>query len=148
MAHPGAYPIDHSTLAGQLRVLLGDTTSKALVPPVAGQADYNVWSDSDLETALVIASDSIYRAAGDLYMSIAAYYAQKGRSIKTDDLALNSLGRSGDILAIAKQFHAQAGEIAQAEADDFFELVSTGRQGGTCRAEGSPWPRCDCGLCF
>ena len=135
MSNVGAYPIDPSTPVGALRVLVGDTSGEELP---GGVAEYRVWSDQALQAALTIAG-SPYRAAGDLYTGIAAFYAQKGRQVRTDDLQLNTSGRSGAILDIAKQFYAQASEAAAAENSDFFDIVQIG--GGDLT--GTPWATCE-----
>jgi hypothetical protein len=106
-----------------LRALVGDTSSTPLEPAIEGQANYAVWSDLALEAALGLASGSIYRAAANLYFSLAAQYAQQGRSTKTDDLTLDTKGRAGDLITIARAWaaHADGGDVAA--ANDFFQIV-------------------------
>lgn len=124
MAHAGVSPLDPLTAVGQLRVNIGDTLSIALVPPVSGQADYANFSDADLEALLALSGDSVYRATGSAYMRLAAEYSALGRSVKTDDLGLDTRGRGSDLLKIAQFWFERADVADQSEADDYFELVA------------------------
>lgn len=140
--NPGVYPLDPATPVGQLRALVGDTSSIPLDPPVAGQASYAVWSDVALEAALALADDSVYAAGANLYLALAAQYAPLGRSIKTDDLALDTKGTAGDLISIAKEWRAQ-NALDAAGGDSFAIVPWGGRAGRRCaqnRVEGSPYP--------
>lgn len=142
--NPGAVPLDPNSPVGQLRTLVGDTQYQELSPAVPGQGDYNVWSDAALLSMLVLHSGSALRAAGNLYLQLAAEYAQSQRSVKTDDLAINTLGRGDTLLKVAQSFldEAQAGE--NAAASDVFQIVPFGgrRSRGrcSCRPEATPRP--------
>jgi hypothetical protein len=142
MPNIGATPIDTSSTVGQLRLIVGDTASKPLDPPQFGLADYAVWSDDSLAVAIATNGDNLKRAAAALYLQLAAQYAQQGKSIKTDDLALDTKNRSGDLISIAKMFIAEADAEESAEADAFFQIVPFA--GRACspirRVEASPWP--------
>jgi hypothetical protein len=144
VSNPGAAPLDPTTAVGQLRTLVGDTQFAPLAPPVAGQGDYNVWSDAALESILILQAGNALRAAGNLYLQLAAEYAQSQRSIKTDDLAINTIGRGDTLLKVAQSFldEAQAGE--NAAASDVFQIVPFGGRRGrnrcACRPEGTPRP--------
>lgn len=144
MPNPGIAPLDPNSAVGQLRALVGDTQYDELTPAVAGQGDYFVWSDAALEGVLILQAGSALRAAGNLYLQLAAEYAQSARSIKTDDLAINTIGRGDTLLKVAQSFldEAQAGENAQ--ASDLFQIVSFGgrrsRNRHACRPEGTPHP--------
>lgn len=144
MPNPGAQPLDANTAVGQLRATLGDTSFIDLDPVVAGQADYAVFSDVVLEAALLQAADSIPRAAGNLVLSLALEYGTKGRSIKTDDLSLDTKGRGADLLAVAKAFFGEADAADLAGAADYFKIVPfAGRAGcGSCVVvpEATPTP--------
>lgn len=123
MPFPGAAPLVPSSPVGQLRSLLGDTAYTPLDPDVPGQGSYAVFSDVALEAALVLAKDSISRAAGNLTMSMALQYAAEGKSIKTDDLAIDVKGRGADLLAVAKAFLAEADAADTADGGEFFDVV-------------------------
>lgn len=139
----GVAPFDPNTAVGQLRALVGDTEFQPLDPPVANRGDYNVWSDTALEAVLILKAGSALRAAGTLYLQLAAEYAQTQRSIKTDDLSINTSGRGDTLLKVAQSFldEAQAGE--NAAASEYFQIVPFGgRRGrqGRGRPEATPWP--------
>lgn len=115
--------------------------------------DVLVWTDENLEAAISATGDvSILRAAGQAVQSLAIEYAMQGRSIRTDDLAVDQKGRGADLLAVAKSFFDQASAADAVEAADHFEIVSfSGRPSArSCRVEGSPYP-CShgyyCGRC-
>lgn len=49
MANAGLNPPDFTTLAGKVRLLVGDTEPDPLDPPVSGQGEYAWYSDAELE---------------------------------------------------------------------------------------------------
>lgn len=142
MVNRGASPLNPYSDAGRIRLLVGDTSSEPLDPPEAGFADYAVWSDDALNMAASQSPGSYLRAAGYLFLQLAAEYAQSGKSIKTDDLAINTLGRGTDLLKVAQSFLDEATANENAAANDFFQIVPfAGRAGRTrVRPEGTPWP--------
>lgn len=129
MVNAGASPIDPSSAVGALRVNIGDTASVPLVPPVSGQAAYANFSDIDLETFLAQTSNNVNRATGNAYLRMAAEYAATGRSIKTDDLAIDTRARGKDLLQIADYWFKQADASDAAEADEYFNIVPFARAG-------------------
>lgn len=144
MANKGVFPIDPATPAGALRLLVGDTSSIPLDPPEAGFADYAQWSDDALLIALGAQGGNQLRAAGTLYLQLAAESAMTGRSIKTDDLSLDTRGRGNDLRLIAQWFFDEADGSDNTATNDFFQIVPfAGRRGRACvRPEGTPYPRC------
>lgn len=145
MSYIGASPINPATPAGALRLLVGDTESIPLDPDVPGFADYNQWGDAALEVALAAQGGSQLRAAGTLYLQLAAAFTISGRSIKTDDLAIDTKGRGNDLRAVAQSFFDEATAADNAATNDFFQIVPfAGRAGRACRTrpEGTPAPLC------
>jgi hypothetical protein len=144
----GASPIDPATPVGALRLLVGDTEGIALTPPEPGFLDYSVWSDDALESVLAAQGDNQLRAAGTLYLQLAAQYTQSGRSIKTDDLALDTKSRGSDLLKIAQAFIDEATANDNAAANDFFQIIPFGGRRGRnqccVRPEGTPHPLTCC----
>ncbi|MBT2484750.1 MULTISPECIES: hypothetical protein [unclassified Microbacterium] len=142
--NPGIAPLDPNTAVGQLRALVGDTQFEPLAPPVDGQGDYYVWSDAALEAVLIPQAGNVLRAAGHLYLQLAAEYAQSQRSIKTDDLAINTIGRGDTLLKVAQSFFDEATAGENAAASDSFLIISPGGRRGrgrcACRPEGTPRP--------
>lgn len=123
MQHPGLSPLDPESSIGQLRVEVGDIATTPLDPAVDGQASYAVWSDNDLAASLARSKGSVTRAAGSLIRSLAIQYSAEGKSIKTDDLAIDVKGRGSDLLAVAKAFFAEAEAEDIAGGADYFDIV-------------------------
>lgn len=147
MVNRGQTPIDGNSATGNLRLTVGDTSSVPLDPEEPGWADYSAFSDAVLDAALSNSGGNVMRAAGNLYLQLAVEYTITGRSIRTDDLALDTRGRGKDLRDIAQFFFDSATAAEIAESNDFFQIVPfSGRSGACCRAEGTPWP-CDCGAC-
>lgn len=135
MQHPGLTPLVPESAIGQLRVEVGDTAYTELDPAVAGQGSYAVWSDNDLAAALARSKGSIVRAAGSLIRSLAIQFSAEGKSIKTDDLAIDVRGRGADLLAVAKAFFTEADAADAVDGNGFFDIVPftpalDGRQSG------------------
>ncbi len=141
MANRGAVPLDPSTPVGRLRALLRDTEYTALSPAEPGFGDYEIFSDLDLEAYLIESSDHILRAASRATKSLALEYSAAGKSVKTDDLAIDLRSRGRDLLEVARSFMEDADAEEASEAADFFNIVPTGRNpfARTCRAEGDSW---------
>lgn len=142
----GISPIDPTSEVGKLRLLVGDSDSIALDPEDPGFANYNTWSDSALEVVLATQGGNQLRAAGTLYLQLAAAFAMSSRSIKTDDLALDTKHRGGDLHEVAQSFFDEATAADNAATSDFFQIVPftrrRGREVGACRPEGTPRPLC------
>ena len=134
----GAYPLDPATLVGQLRAIVGDTTAT----PIEGSptlAHYAIWGDNDLAATLAYTRNDVYRAAGDLYRTLAAQYIQSGKSIKTDDLAIDTRTRGTDLLKVAQSFYDEAALADAAAGGDFFQIIPySGRSAGHVRPEATP----------
>lgn len=140
MPNPGVAPLDSTTAVGQLRAILGDTSYVDLTPPIAGMGDYAVYSDADLVAALTLAKGSILRAAGQLTKRLALQYSAEGRSIKTDDLAIDVRSRGADLLKVAESFIDDADAEDEAELNDYFNIVAPFRAEGPLHPEGAQWP--------
>ena len=150
MPNIGATPIDPDEPVGALRFLVGDTDGTPLDPEVVGSPDYAQWSDSALGVALAAQHGNQLRAAGTLYLQLAAAFSISGRSIKTDDLAIDTKGRGRDLHEVAQSFFDEATAADNSAASDFFQIVPftrrRGRSGCACRPEGAPRPL-TCGNC-
>ncbi|MDF2691706.1 MAG: hypothetical protein K0S65_89 [Labilithrix sp.] len=101
-----------------------------------------VFSDTDLGAAISASGGrSALRAAGVAFQSLAAEYALLGRSVRTDDLAIDTRSRGKDLLEVAKSFFDEAA-AEDARADGSYVNIVPGR-GATSRVtrvEGTPWP--------
>jgi hypothetical protein len=139
MTHRGVAPLDPDTKVGRLRALLRDTEYAPLEPAEDGFGDYKMFSDVDLEAYLIEGGDNVLRAAGRATTGLALMYSAKGKSIKTDDLAVDLRGRGADLLKVARSFMDDADAEDAAEASDYFNIVPTGRRDRRCHAEGDSW---------
>ena len=119
----GAFPLDPETPVGQLRVLIGDTHAVPTDPPTPGLAEYDVYGDNDLASAIAVAQGNLPRAAGNLLTTLAAEYAMEGKSIKTDDLSIDTTKRGATLLEVARAFLDEAGAVDQRGASDYFDMV-------------------------
>jgi hypothetical protein len=135
MTNLGIAPLNPSTPVGQLRVNLGDKSFKPLDPPIPGAGDYANFSDADLTALLAGAAGSVSRATGAGYMQLAAVYIATGRSIKTDDLAIDTRQRGKDLFEVAKWWFTHADEADAAGVGDIFMVAPFGG-----RPEGTPRP--------
>lgn len=124
MTNRGVQPLDPTTPVGQLRLNLGDTAFVELAPPAPGFAAYANYSDDALEAFLAAAGNNVLRATGNAYMQLAAIYAAQGKSIRTDDLSVDTKGRGADLLAVAKSYFDQASSAEATEGLDFFDVAT------------------------
>ena len=111
--------------------------------------DEEVFTDEALLGAITAAGDNVLRAAGLAFQALAAEYATNGRSIRTDDLAIDTRGRGADLLAVARSYFNEAAAADEASGEDFFQIVPFGGRRGNgcgCRPEGTPHPL-TCGRC-
>lgn len=136
MANPGVAPPDYSTPVGRLRATIGDVSYVALAPPVPGQGDYRMFSDSELGVFIAQGDDSVLRAAGFAYLALAAQAALAGKSVADHDLRVDTTKRGADLRAIAQSFFDRADE-QDAGTDEGFQIVQTGLplSGGVCEPE-------------
>ena len=102
-----------------------------------------VFTDADLTTAISTSGGtSALRAAGVAFQSLAAEYAILGRSVKTDDLAIDTRARGKDLLEVAKSFFTEANAADARGADSFVAIVPVRGAGkpATVRPEGTHFP--------
>lgn len=109
---------------------------------LVGDEDSNAFTDEALEAAISASADSLLRAAGIAFLSLAATYSAIGRSTRTDDLALDTRSRGKDLAEVAASFFTQATAADATAGADFFSIVPFGGRvsSGICRVEGSPYP--------
>ncbi len=102
MANVGVAPLDPTAAVGQLRLLLGDVSEVDLVPAVAGQGNYGMFSDADLGSFLAAGYGNINRAAGHAYTRIASTFAMQSATAKAQDMAVDLTKRAEQFTALAK----------------------------------------------
>lgn len=126
MANIGVAPPDYSTQVGQFRLLANDTAYVALVPPVAGQGDYEKWSDADIQGFIAANPTNLNYAIAAAYFALAAQAALVGSSVKDYDLSLDTRNRAADLTAIANYYTGRGDE--ETGGLDYFDIVPTGKR--------------------
>jgi hypothetical protein len=127
MANSGVYPLDPNTDVGRVRLLIGDTISVPFDPVQAGLQDYTLFSDAEIEQFLTAGQDSIYRAAGWAYISLAGAAAQQAESIKDFDLQVDSRQKAEQLRLQAQWYFGEADRI-DGLGEDGYTIVRTGRR--------------------
>ena len=120
MSNVGVAPVDSETEIGQLRIALGDTNSVPLEPDEPGFANYEWFSDSELEQMIVSADGSLKRAEGYGLQKFARYLAMSATDIQTDDLRIKTIERAKLMRDLANDALAAADdEDARVDSDIF-----------------------------
>lgn len=125
MVNLGIAPPDFSSAVGQFRLIVGDVSYIALLPPEEGFGDFRAFSDDEIEGYLALNDDNVYRAAGSAYMALASLAAQNAQSIKDFDLQVDARQKSEALALRAAWFYGKADEI---DGEETFQIVSTGRR--------------------
>lgn len=137
MANPGVYPVNFTTDVGKFRLLVNDLYSVPLVPVVAGQQDYTLFSDAEIEGYLALET-SVYRAAGLAFMGLAATASREAESVKDFDLQVDRRDKSKALMEQARWFYTEA-ERLDSEGDEGFVIVRTGRRFTTAELAEIDW---------
>lgn len=125
MTNIGVAPYDPTTLVGKVRVITGDVNYGAIT---AGEAEYEMFSDEDIEAFLVTAEDNVLRAAGFGFMSLAGRASLDSKTIKDYDLSIDLKSLADSLRKQAAEFFKQADDKdARDGVTDVFELTRTGR---------------------
>lgn len=104
----GAAPINPNTLAGKVRVLIGDTDAKPLDPPVSGQGEYAWYSDTELEVLGEMFADSPKRVAIWVLSQVAISDALLLKKWTSEDLAVDGPAIIRGIEATLKRLSKEA----------------------------------------
>jgi hypothetical protein len=108
---------DYNTQIAQVRALVGDMDSQ--------------WfADEELTAYLTIYNGNVLRASGLALQNLAITFAVKARSIKTDDLAIDTRARATALSDLSKQYFAQADSQDQNDSADMFQLVQPSNVAG------------------
>lgn len=133
--NPGKYPLDPSSKVGQVRVLLGDTSSVPFDPPIPGEQNYEMYSDVEIEAFLGQSDDSVEGAIYWAYMQMAGAAAREAKSIQDFDLRVNTEKRAEYLLSIAREWK----ERWDSQTADIFEVFDV-VQPDSCVPELAAWP--------
>ena len=114
----GVSPPDFDTLAGQVRVLIGDTDPKPLNPVVSGMGEYMWYSDVELNALGTLMDENPKRTAIWVLSQVALSEALIIKKWKTDDLQVDGPAAAAAIEKIIARLSAEL------ENDDgLFEIV-------------------------
>lgn len=126
MANRGVAPADMTTDVGKFRALYGDLAYVPLSPDEPGYGDYAQLSDAEIEAFIEQGAGSIAQGIGWLYLAMAGQAAQESKSIKDQDLSIDTTKRAADLRALA-QFWFDRDDATQ---DEYFDIVPMGSEGG------------------
>lgn len=125
MTNTGVAPYDPATLVGKVRVITGDVNYGT---PAGGMAEYELFSDAEINAFLVAAENNVLRASGFGYLALAGRAALDAKSVKDYDLSIDLRSRADKLQAQANLYFDQADEKDKRNGvQDVFELANTGR---------------------
>lgn len=118
----GASPINTATLAGRVRLLVGDTDATALVPAIPGQGEYAWYSDAELEALGTLNDNNPKRVAVWVLSMVAINQALLLRKWTSEDLQIDgpaiAVGIEKTIARLSKEI-----ELEHDKDDAYFDLV-------------------------
>ncbi len=120
----GAAPVDFDTIAGQVRLLVGDTDPKPLDPVQDGYGEYAWFSDDELEALVPLSRNSVKRTAIYVRSLVAVNQALQLKKWTTEDLAVDGPAIAKGIEATLKRLQADvdAEDQAALASDEFFGI--------------------------
>lgn len=121
--NPGRYPVDPLTNVGRFRLLYGDSSGVPYDPETPGYRNYAELSDAEIEAFIDQGAGSITQGIGWLYLAMAGKAAVESKSVKDQDLAIDTTKRAADLRALA-QFWFDREEVSQ--GGDYFDVVTIG----------------------
>lgn len=123
MVNKGIAPPDMTSDIGRFRALYGDLSYVPLVPDEPGYGDYADLSDEEIQAFIDQGAGSIAQGIGWLYLGMAGQAAMQSKSIKDQDLAVDTTKRAADLRALA-QFWFDRDDLS--ETGDYFDVVTIG----------------------
>ncbi len=120
----GAYPPNLNTVAGKVRLLVGDTEAKPLENPTIGFGQYAWYSDEELEALGTLNNGNPKRVAIWVLGIVAVNQALLLKKWTTDDLQVDGPAIIKGMEATLKRLSAEVAdeEAAQLASDEFFGL--------------------------
>jgi len=135
--NPGEFPLDPTSNVGKFRLVYGDTQSTPYDPVEPGFQNYTELSDAEIEAFLTTGGDSINRAIGYYYLSLAGQAALISKSVKDYDLTVDNTKRPAELRALAQWWFDQADNDDSISAEEGFEIVPTGTSSDSFIPEGT-----------
>lgn len=103
----GVTPPNYSTIAGNVRVLVGDTTPEPLETPVSGQGQYAWYSDTELEALGNLLGSNPKRVAIWVLSQVGMSQALLLKKWKSEDLEVDGPAIMRGIEATLKRLSAE-----------------------------------------
>lgn len=116
----GASPPDYETLAGKVRVLVGDTAPADLETPTAGFGQYAWYSDEELEVLGTMNGDNPKRVAIWVLSQVSISQALLLKKWTSEDLQVDGPAITRGMEATLKRLSAEVDKEAAAVGDDEF----------------------------
>lgn len=125
MTNSGVAPYDPDTLVGKVRIVTGDVNHGAIT---GGMADYEMFSDTDIEGFLDIAEENVLRAGGFGFLALSGRASLQAKTVKDYDLSVDLKALAAELRKQAESLFKQADEKDKRDGvEDVFELTRTGR---------------------
>jgi hypothetical protein len=122
----GQSPPNYTTLAGKVRVLVGDTDPQDLETPTAGQGQYAWYSDEQLEVLGSLNGDSAKRVAIWVLSQVGMSQALLLKKWKSEDLEQDGTAIIKAMEATLKRLAAEVDKEEALTGDlEFFGIYDT-----------------------
>jgi len=117
----GVTPPDYNTIAGNVRVLVGDTTPAPLGTPVSGQGQYAWYSDAELEALGDLLGSNPKRVAIWVLSQVSMSQALMLKKWTSEDLAVDGPAITRAMEATLKRLSAEIDkeDVAGGDAEFF-----------------------------
>lgn len=118
----GVTPPDGSTLAGKVRILVGDTSSTPLDPPEAGKGQYAWYSDEELEVLGEMNGSNPKRVAIWVLSQVAISTSLLLKKWTSEDLQVDGPAIARGIEATLKRLSAEVDKEDVLAVEEFFGM--------------------------
>lgn len=118
----GIYPPDGSTVAGQVRILVGDTTAKPLETPVDGMGQYAWYSDDELEVLGTLNQGNPKRVAIWVLSQVSMSMALLLKKWTSEDLQVDGPAITRSMEATLKRLSAEVDKEDVLNTEEFFGI--------------------------
>ena len=118
----GKYPVEVDSNVGFFRVRVGDLIP--VVKPIDGApAEFQKWSDAEIEAFLGAAGGKVTRAIAYSYDALALDITIEGVVVKDFDLQVDPSKRIAHMRELAKEWHQRANAEDESEVSSFEYFV-------------------------